>query len=35
MRLLVFYVVVGDVIVAYIVDRVLAFFLGQAKLKQY
>ncbi|CAF4828323.1 unnamed protein product [Rotaria sp. Silwood1] len=35
MRLIVFYVVIGDVILAYIIDRVLAFFLGQAKLKEY
>ncbi|CAF3962733.1 unnamed protein product [Adineta steineri] len=35
MRLIVFYVVLGDVILAYTIDRVLAYFLGQAKLKQY
>ena len=35
MRLIVFYVVLGDVILAYIIDRVLAYFLGQAKFKQY
>jgi cation-transporting ATPase 13A1 len=35
MRLIVFFVVLGDVILAYIIDRVLAYFLGQAKLKQY
>ncbi|CAF0867691.1 unnamed protein product [Rotaria sordida] len=35
MRLIVFYVVIGDVILAYIIDRVLAFFIGQAKLKEY
>ena len=35
MRLIVFYVVLGDVLLAYSIDRVLAYFLGQAKLKQY
>jgi len=35
MRLIVFCVVMGDVVLAYLIDRVLAYFLGQAKLKQY
>lgn len=35
MRSILFFVVMGDVLLAYLIDRVLAFFLGQAKLKQY
>jgi len=35
LRIIFFYVVLGDIVTAFIVDRTLNYFLGQAKLRQY
>ncbi|CAF0998941.1 unnamed protein product [Didymodactylos carnosus] len=35
LRIIFFYVVLGDIVTAYVIDRTLNYFLGQAKLRQY